>query len=135
MYRCATSDIHVQQCLVGPCLKLYHDLEVPRAVTSVGFFCASLRAAVRDYWTRVPTRKLFGEIVACVLTYVVLFHTLPCHQGRLVRHQGLRLCCVKRERVRGATLCLTNVFSYLLHHGSLQRQNDVVMSVLASQYY
>ena len=78
---------------------------------------------------------LFGEIVACVVFCVVLFDTLPCHQGLPVRHQGLRLCCAKRERVRGATLCLTNVFSYLSHHGSMQRQNDVFMLVLGLQYY
>ena len=42
---------------------------------------------------------------------------------------GIRgyVCVVpKRERVRGATLCLTNVFSYLLHHGSMQRQKRCV---------
>ena len=64
-----------------------------RLVTSFGYFCATLCAAERDYWARVVTRKLFGEIVACVLFNVVLLHTLPCHQGRPVRHQGLRLCC------------------------------------------
>ena len=39
--------------------------------------------------------QVVRRIVACVLFYVVLFHTLPCHQGRLVRHQELRLCCAK----------------------------------------